>query len=166
MPIKVRDEITYPYLNFNGCTVEVWEGISIFIPYFIMDLIILSRLGLKLFRISPKDLSGFDHVKKRRRDLDNPRNLEGLIRLWDITETRFGTVKPHSAQLNLNMADATWLGRFWINYGVCFMPILAGLLWLLLSIPWDSEAEIGYQMAIVWWYVCFVIRRKAIIIYT
>ena len=33
------DEITYPFLNFNGATVEVYEWISNFIPQFIMDLI-------------------------------------------------------------------------------------------------------------------------------
>ena len=27
------DEITYPFPNFNGATVEVWEWISIFIPH-------------------------------------------------------------------------------------------------------------------------------------
>ena len=30
------DEITYPCPNFNGCTVEVWEWISHFIPQFII----------------------------------------------------------------------------------------------------------------------------------
>ena len=25
MPIKVWDDSTYPFPNFNGCTVEVWE---------------------------------------------------------------------------------------------------------------------------------------------
>ena len=39
MPRKVWDEITYPFLNFNGCTVEVKEWISNFIPHFIMDVI-------------------------------------------------------------------------------------------------------------------------------
>ena len=39
MPSKVRDEITYPFQNYNGCTVEVWKWISNFIPYFIMDAI-------------------------------------------------------------------------------------------------------------------------------
>ena len=33
------DEITYPFPNFNGCTVEVWEWINNFIPHFIMDVI-------------------------------------------------------------------------------------------------------------------------------
>ena len=31
---KVWDEITYPFLNFNGATVEVQVWISNFIPYF------------------------------------------------------------------------------------------------------------------------------------
>ena len=30
MPSKVWDEITYPFPNFNGCTVELWEWISNF----------------------------------------------------------------------------------------------------------------------------------------
>ena len=36
---KEWDEITYPFLNFNGATVEVYEWISNFIPYIIMDVI-------------------------------------------------------------------------------------------------------------------------------
>ena len=39
MPSKMWDENIYPFLNFNGCTVEVWEWISNFIPHFIMDMI-------------------------------------------------------------------------------------------------------------------------------
>ena len=34
------DEITYPFPNFNGATVKVWEWISYFIPHSIMDVII------------------------------------------------------------------------------------------------------------------------------
>ena len=37
---NVWDEIIYPFPNFNGVTVEVWEWISNFIPHFIMDVII------------------------------------------------------------------------------------------------------------------------------
>ena len=40
MPSEVLGEITYPFLNFNGATVEVKEWISNFIPQFIMDVII------------------------------------------------------------------------------------------------------------------------------
>ena len=39
MPSKVWDEITYPFPNFNGATVEVWEWISNFIPHFMMNVI-------------------------------------------------------------------------------------------------------------------------------
>ena len=36
---NVWDEITYPFPNFNGFTVEVWQWISNFIPRFMMDVI-------------------------------------------------------------------------------------------------------------------------------
>ena len=35
---EVLNGITYPLPNFNGCTVEDWEWITNFIPYFIMDV--------------------------------------------------------------------------------------------------------------------------------
>ena len=31
--------MTYPFPNFNGAAIEVWELISIFIPHFIIDVI-------------------------------------------------------------------------------------------------------------------------------
>ena len=40
---KVWEEITYPFPNFNGCTIEVWEWISYFILHFIMDVITIWR---------------------------------------------------------------------------------------------------------------------------
>ena len=36
---KMWVEIAYPFPNFNGCTVEVWEWISNFIPHFTMYVI-------------------------------------------------------------------------------------------------------------------------------
>ena len=36
---KMWDEITCPFPNFNGCTIEVWEWISNFFPHFITDVI-------------------------------------------------------------------------------------------------------------------------------
>ena len=36
---NVWDEITYPFSNFNSCTIEVWECISDFIPCFKPDVI-------------------------------------------------------------------------------------------------------------------------------
>ena len=45
------DEITYPFPNSNGATVEVWEWISYFIPLQ-WACGYLSMLGLKLIRVS------------------------------------------------------------------------------------------------------------------
>ena len=42
LPNKVWDEINYPFPNFKGCTIEVWEWRSNFIPHFIMDVITYS----------------------------------------------------------------------------------------------------------------------------
>ena len=39
MSSKVWDEITYPFHNFDGCTVELWEWMRNFIPHIIMDVI-------------------------------------------------------------------------------------------------------------------------------
>ena len=39
MHSKVPGEITYPFTNFNGTTIEVWEWISNVILHLMMDLI-------------------------------------------------------------------------------------------------------------------------------
>ena len=52
MPSEVWDEITYPFPNFNGCTVEVWEQISNFYPYFMVDVI--THPCLKLVHINKR----------------------------------------------------------------------------------------------------------------
>ena len=49
---KMWNEITYPFPNFNGGTVEVWEWISDIIPHFTGACDYLSMLGLKLIHIS------------------------------------------------------------------------------------------------------------------
>ena len=43
MSSKVWDGITYHFPNFSGCTVEVWQWISNFIPHFIMGVITYPR---------------------------------------------------------------------------------------------------------------------------
>ena len=40
MPIKVYDEITYPFPYFNGATIEVCEWVNNFNPHVLMELII------------------------------------------------------------------------------------------------------------------------------
>ena len=53
MPGKVWDEITYPFLNFNGSTIEVKEWISNCISHY-NRCNYLSMLGLKLNHISKR----------------------------------------------------------------------------------------------------------------
>ena len=42
---EVWDEITYP---FNGCTVDILKRTSMFIPHFLMDVIIHAEINVKL----------------------------------------------------------------------------------------------------------------------
>ena len=51
MPSEVLDEIVYPFLNFNGCTDDVWEWISKFTPRFILDVIIYPYWDSKLDKL-------------------------------------------------------------------------------------------------------------------
>ena len=44
VPVSPNPVITYPFPNFNGKTVEVWEWISNFIPHFVVDVITLILL--------------------------------------------------------------------------------------------------------------------------
>ena len=45
---KVTDKITYPFPHFNRAAVEVWEGISNFIPHFTGHLIKSPQSGVTL----------------------------------------------------------------------------------------------------------------------
>ena len=45
------DEINYPFSKFKGSTIEVWEWISNFIPYFTgMWLLIHAGIKVNLFQ--------------------------------------------------------------------------------------------------------------------
>ena len=46
------DEITYPFLNFNGATVEVWNWISNFISHFTEACYYVSMLEWKFIQVS------------------------------------------------------------------------------------------------------------------
>ena len=47
--------ITYPFLNFSGATVDVWEGMNNFIEHFTRKGAYLSMLKLKLKDVSKRD---------------------------------------------------------------------------------------------------------------
>ena len=52
MPREVWDQITYPFPNFNGATVEVCEYISNFVLHTIIGRSYLFMLGLKLIHVN------------------------------------------------------------------------------------------------------------------
>ena len=47
----MRNEITYPFLNFNGATVEVWQFIGFFHPTLYSGCNNLSILGSNLIHV-------------------------------------------------------------------------------------------------------------------
>ena len=47
MPCKMQWEITYSFPNFNGCTVNVWEWISNFMPLFTEYVIYHAGIKIK-----------------------------------------------------------------------------------------------------------------------
>ena len=51
MPSTVWGEITYPFRNFNGWTVEVWEWRNNFITHFMIDVITYPYRELKLIHV-------------------------------------------------------------------------------------------------------------------
>ena len=52
---KVCNEITYPFPDFNRCTVEVWEWISNFIPHFTLHVITYPCWDLQFIYVSKRD---------------------------------------------------------------------------------------------------------------
>ena len=50
---SIINEIIYPFPNFKGGTVEVWESVSNFTPHF-TDMGLFSMLWLKLFHVSKR----------------------------------------------------------------------------------------------------------------
>ena len=63
---KVWDQITHPFPNINGTTIEIWEWISNFIPHFIMDAITKTR----------RCTAGYNHHTQ-------------IAQFWKISKTSF-----------------------------------------------------------------------------
>ena len=69
MPSKVWSEITYPFPNFNGCTVEVWEWDKQFRPILDNGCNYSSMLGFQLIHVSkmcPRWLCRFPDCTKNK----------------------------------------------------------------------------------------------------
>ena len=126
MPCKVWDEITYPFPNFNGATVEVWGCISNFTPHVIMDVITESIMGLKLNNINkPQEENWGDWVRVDRISITN-HNKTIYIYLWNTfrrinydqsldTDCPEGLCKPDMSQVNNRPGPCVrTLGSKWI----------------------------------------------------
>ena len=72
MPSKVCDEITQPFPNFNGWTVEFWEWISNFITFFIIVVITYPHWILFNSIFSPRVLK---HL---------------VVQYWSVLDISFG----------------------------------------------------------------------------
>ena len=64
MPDKVWIEITYPFPNFNGATIEVLEWINKFNLTFYNGCKYLSMLGLKLNHVSKRDPGSINSIQQ------------------------------------------------------------------------------------------------------
>ena len=94
MPSKAWDEITYPFLNFNGCTVEVQEWISNFIPHY-NGCDYLSMLGLKLNHVSKRGPWNCTPEINDPRDQSRSDTFVSDDRcLIDVHPMAFATVEP------------------------------------------------------------------------
>ena len=73
IPNELWGEITYPFLNLNGETIEAWEWISNPIPHLILDVITYPFRVLKLI-----------HINKRGHSWQlNPR----IVQIYYVVET-------------------------------------------------------------------------------
>ena len=110
MYIKWWGEITYPFPNFNGVAVEVWERINNFTPHFIMDIIDYPWHEL-------------NHVSKRGRSspcryIQNSQiihawNFYNCMIMWQIVSPCFDAMP----NLNPRQLASWWQRRGHLNLG-------------------------------------------------
>ena len=76
----MKDEITYPFLIFTGCTVGFIEWISNFITHFITNVIIYPSYSLRLFRVTKKGPSWY--IKANFNVTGNKQNWSTVTVSW------------------------------------------------------------------------------------
>ena len=107
---KMWDDIIYPFPNFNGFTVEVWEWINNFIPHFIIQVSTYPWLTSYIFR---------SMFLKNRVD-KNSSLLEGCHR-WSTFDYRavLGCQGSHRAPPMINtVSECRWLHMGRYRWGV------------------------------------------------
>ena len=89
----VWSEITYPFPNCNGGTVEVWEWINDFNPYFTCDY--LSMLGLKLIHVSKEVPASLIKIRCKYKNATTDSQIKIVTLLWPQSkQSAINTLMP------------------------------------------------------------------------
>ena len=111
---KVWGEITYPFPNFNGCNIEVWEWINNFTPYFIRDVLAYPCWDLRKIMLMLGAPSIINEVANADGSLNNY-----LCRLRSTSYRSFvamHTLKKLFLKTGLIRSDSQasyWFSTFW-----------------------------------------------------
>ena len=123
MPSKVCDEITYPFPNFNSCTVEVLEWMSNFIPHFMMDTFTYpwwdQRKSMLAARALEQKRPSFciRHFKMHSRESNVQYEIQyhqNITEYWPRCMTSYG-VKSQWVDAQFDTTSSTYIIR-------CFYP--------------------------------------------
>ena len=113
MPSKVWDEITYLFPNFNGCTVEVGEWISNFVPDLVRDQshfchsaseAILLSMG-KIQHRNSINASGITTTKQSKTQLHWKRSVIILTEFSSLTAPKVVKTRIFGAASNGNFIE-------------------------------------------------------------
>ena len=104
MPTIVRDEITYPFLNFYGCTVEVWEWIRKVITRFIMDASAYPCWNQSQSTLVKWALSAINQVSAAIRPKFSPMSGQNVSRILDLLLAPLWNVSINSSMRPLTIS--------------------------------------------------------------
>ena len=112
MPSKLWDEITYPLPNFDGCTLEVWEWVSNFIPHIIMDVITYPCWDYTML------VKGVPHVMRLMCDLTLKKSSTAIVlKEYDHTVMFDNTPKDLSISLSTHNMMTSSNGNIFLVTG-------------------------------------------------
>ena len=143
---KVWDEITHPFPNLNGYTVEVWEWISKFTALTLLTVWLLVHAGIK---VNP-----YKHLYKRLRESLNWHNSpsdgrkDGLLH-WELQNWRDKWMciyrHSHCDLLFGERGCQLWIKRY------CVIRYHRGMSKLLIIAHHGAGARITYTICVNYW---------------
>ena len=92
-------EITYPFANINGCTIEVWEWISNFIPHFTRHVTTYPYQDCRI-KTGSGGVCCHNARGRMRNRKSNPDGLAGGI--WRTVRTSPSALWQQTRQIGLN----------------------------------------------------------------